>query len=93
MIYIAPATEVAKKNKMPTAPPNSGPKARLIIKYDPPAGTRPFVATADKEMLVVNVTEQQISTMIKAVGTPAVPTSHTIRINKITPKMFCRHGK
>lgn len=92
-MYMAPATEVARKNNIPTAPPNSGPNDRLIMKYEPPAGTIPLVAMADNEMAVVNVTEQQMNTMMKAAGMPAVPTNQTIRMNRITPKMFCRHGK
>lgn len=92
-MYMAPATDVARKKRMPTAPPNSGPSDRLIIKYDPPAGTMPFVAMADKEMEVVKVTEQQIKTIKKEIGMPAVPTNQTMRMKRITPKMFCRHGK
>lgn len=38
------------KKRIPTAPPNSGPSVREIIKYEPPAGTIPFVATALREM-------------------------------------------
>lgn len=46
MTYIEPATVKPKKNRIPTAPPNSGPSAREIMKYEPPAGTIPFVAIA-----------------------------------------------
>jgi hypothetical protein len=49
-IFTAPATLVPKKNRMPTAPPNSGPSDREIMKYEPPAGTIPFVAIADKDI-------------------------------------------
>ena len=40
---------------MPTEPPNSGPRARLIMKYDPPPGTTPLVAMAAMEMAVIIV--------------------------------------
>lgn len=40
---------------MPTAPPNSGPNERDIMKYDPPAGTIPFVAIAAIDIAVRSV--------------------------------------
>ena len=40
---------------MPTKPPNLGPRARLIMKYDPPPGTTPLVAMAAMEMAVIIV--------------------------------------
>ena len=48
-------TVVAKQKRMPTEPPNSGPRARLIMKYDPPPGTTPLVAMAAMEMALIIV--------------------------------------
>jgi len=47
---------------MPTAPPNSGPSAREIMKYEPPPATTPFVATAliDIDVVIVCVTNDVI---------------------------------
>ena len=45
---------------MPTAPPNSGPKFRDIMKYDPPPGTTPLVEMAEREM-AVNMVVQQLN--------------------------------
>ena len=38
-------------------------------------------------------TQQQTSTIKNPKIAPAVPTTHVKRINKITPKIFCIHGK
>ena len=35
MMYMAPAKVVPMQKSIPTAPPNSGPSARDIMKYDP----------------------------------------------------------
>lgn len=37
--------------------------------------------------------EQHMKTMMKEPKTPPMPTIQVIRRNKITPKMFCRHGR
>lgn len=36
---------------------------------------------------------QHMETMAKEPRTPAVPTIHVSRRNRITPRMFCRHGR
>ena len=37
--------------------------------------------------------EQQMKTMQKASMMPAMPTTHVSRRKRMTPKMFCRHGR
>lgn len=37
--------------------------------------------------------QQQIRTIAKACRTPAVPTTQVRRRKRITPKIFCRHGR
>jgi len=37
--------------------------------------------------------QQQVKTMTKAWSQPAAPTTQTMRMNRITPKMFWMHGK
>ena len=45
-IYMATAAAFAKKNIRPIDAPSSGPSAREIMKYAPPASTAPLVEIA-----------------------------------------------
>ena len=65
--YYIPGKGVwAKKKTIPIAPPNLGPKLRLIRKYAPPPSTRVLVAMADSEKLVNNVITLEIATINSA---------------------------
>lgn len=44
-------------------------------------------------MQYVLTTQQHVKTMQKPQTAPAVPTTHVKRMNNITPKIFCIHGK
>ena len=52
VIYRALEKTFAKKKSAPMAPPNSGPRVRLIMKYAPPPSTAPLVEMAQTERMV-----------------------------------------
>jgi len=42
---------------------------------------------------VIHTQQQHVKTIMKACSHPAAPTTQTMRMNRITPKMFWMHGK
>jgi len=52
----------------------------------------PFKTLGTNEC-IVRTQQQQMKTMMNACSQPAAPTTHTMRMKSITPKMFWMHGK
>ena len=63
-----------------------------MMKYAPPASTGPFVAMADRLMVVKKELINETKTMSSDCQTPAWPTTKKKRRNMSTPHIFSHVG-
>lgn len=82
----------AMKNNVPIEPPNSGPRARLIMKYAPPPSIAPFVETAQIERTVKKRMLYAITISRRVTRRPECPNMYPTLRNRIALNMDKQTG-